>query len=171
MCAFFFFVVGLEIKREMLVGELSSTRKAALPIAAAAGGMAVPALIYVLFNAKGAGAEGWGIPMATDIAFAIGVMALLGKRVPLSLKVFVTALAIVDDLGAVLVIAIFYTGSIHYAALAVAALMLLIMLVLNWLGVRAAGVYLVFGIAMWPAFLASGRSRQRQISTASAAGK
>ncbi|WP_455383252.1 Na+/H+ antiporter NhaA [Salinispira pacifica] len=152
----FFFVVGLEIKREMLVGELSSAKRAALPIAAAAGGMAVPALIYVLFNSSGAAAGGWGIPMATDIAFAIGVMALLGKRVPLSLKVFVTALAIVDDLGAVLVIAIFYTGSINYVALAAAALMLLIMLVLNWLGVRAAGVYLVFGIGMWLALLDSG---------------
>ncbi len=152
----FFFVVGLEIKREILVGELSSAKRAALPIAAAAGGMAVPALIYFIFNPTGPAAEGWGIPMATDIAFAVGVMALLGKRVPMSLKVFVTALAIVDDLGAVVVIAVFYTSAINYVALLLAALFLLAMLALNLLGVRAPGVYLVVGIAMWLALLNSG---------------
>lgn len=103
----FFFVVGLEIKREMLVGELSSAKKAALPIAAALGGMIFPALIYTIFNLGSEGSSGWGIPMATDIAFVVGILALLGNRVPLALKIFILALAIVDDLGAVLVIAIF----------------------------------------------------------------
>ncbi len=152
----FFFVVGLEIKREMLVGELSSPRQAALPIAAALGGMVVPALIYTIFNGRGAGSEGWGIPMATDIAFAVGIMAVLGRRAPLSLKIFITALAIVDDLGAVLVIALFYTGQINLTALFIAAFLLLVMFALNRLGVRHAGVYLVVGIGLWLALYYSG---------------
>ncbi len=118
----FFFVVGLEIKREVQVGELSTLRKAALPIAAALGGMVIPAFIYAGFNIGEASISGWGVPMATDIAFAIGIMALLGKKAPLSLKVFLTALAIVDDIGAVLVIAIFYSSdiSIFYLLLGLA---------------------------------------------------
>ena len=120
----FFFLVGLEIKREVLVGELASLRRAALPIAGAIGGMAVPALIYVAFNFGRESIDGWAIPMATDIAFALGALALLGKRAPLGLRVFLAALAIVDDLGAVLVIALFYTSSISWAALGLGLLVL-----------------------------------------------
>ena len=120
LMAVFFFVVGLEIKREVLRGELAAPRKAALPVAAALGGMIVPALIYLAFNAGATGADGWGIPMATDIAFAVGVLALLGHRAPLALKVFLLALAIADDLGAIAVIAVFYTDDLDLAWLAFA---------------------------------------------------
>ena len=121
----FFFLVGLEIKREVLVGQLSDIKQAVLPIIAAIGGMAVPALFYAALNTEGIGARGWGIPMATDIAFSIGVLILLGNRVPRSLLTFLVALAIVDDLGAVAVIAIFYTGNIVWGALGIAALLVL----------------------------------------------
>ncbi len=123
----FLFVAGLQIKREVLVGELASVRQAALPIVAAIGGVIVPALLYSVLNAGGAGAPGWGgVPMATDIAFALGVMALLGSRVPLGLKIFLTALAIVDDIAAVLVIAVFYTEQVSWAALGLAGVCLLV---------------------------------------------
>jgi Na+:H+ antiporter, NhaA family len=152
----FFFVVGLEIKREMMVGELASFRQAALPIVAAAGGVIVPAAIYLALNAGSDGAPGWGIPMATDIAFALGVMALLGNRVPLGLKVFLTALAIVDDIAAVLVIAVFYTAEISSSALAAAGLCLGVLFLLNRLGARQPLTYALGGGALWLAVLASG---------------
>ncbi len=156
LMAVFFLLVGLEIKRELLVGELSSPRHAALPIAAAIGGMVVPATLYALTNLGGEGAAGWGIPMATDIAFALGVLTLLGSRVPTSLKVFLTALAIVDDMGAVLVIALFYTSSISLGALALAGGTLLVLVALNRLGVRALFPYLLAGLVLWGALLSSG---------------
>jgi NhaA family Na+:H+ antiporter len=156
LMSLFFLLVGLEIKREMLVGELASLRKSALPIAAAIGGMVVPALLYVAVNATGPGARGWGIPMATDIAFALGVVALLGPRVPVALRVFLAAVAIVDDIGAVLVIAIFYSTSIQLAGLAAAAALMVALLLLNRAGVQHAAPYLLLGIALWIAVLQSG---------------
>ncbi|MDQ3701895.1 MAG: Na+/H+ antiporter NhaA [Chloroflexota bacterium] len=156
LMAIFFFVVGLEIKREVLVGELASLRRAALPIAAAVGGMVAPAGIYALVNPAGPGAAGWGVPMATDIAFALGVLALLGRRVPLALKVFLTALAVIDDIGAVLVIALFYTPSVSWASLAAAASFLAVLVAANRLGVRGLLVYGVLGLGLWLAVLLSG---------------
>jgi Na+:H+ antiporter, NhaA family len=152
----FFFVVGLEIKRELLVGELSSIKKASLPIAAAIGGMIFPALIYFIFNAGKESVSGWGIPMATDIAFVVGILALLGKRVPLALKIFILALAIVDDIGAVLVIAIFYTSEISFISLAIAGGLILLLIIMNKLAVRNLLIYTIVGIALWLAFLKSG---------------
>ena len=156
LMAVFFFLVGLEIKREVLVGELASVRKAALPVAAALGGMVVPALLYLAFNAGGPTTRGWGIPMATDIAFALGVLALLGDRFPPALRVFLSALAIADDLGAVLVIALFYTASVSWSALAAAAALLLLSLLANAVGVRTAWAYALIGLALWVAVLLSG---------------
>jgi NhaA family Na+:H+ antiporter len=155
LMAVFFFVVGLEIKRELLIGELASPKQAALPIAAALGGMIVPAIIYLAVNA-GAATRGWGIPMATDIAFALGVMALLGRRVPVGLKVFLTALAIVDDIGAVLVIALFYTAEIYWPSLAIGGGFFLALGLANIFGVRRPLVYALLGIGLWVAFLKSG---------------
>ena len=156
LMAVFFLLVGLEIKRELLVGELSSIRQATLPLAAAVGGMLVPAVLYWMLNMGGEGARGWGIPMATDIAFALGVLTLLGPRVPVGLKVFLTALAIVDDMGAVLVIALFYTSTISWGAIGLAAVAMVILLTMNRLGVRQILPYLLAGIALWAALLTSG---------------
>ncbi len=153
----FFFVVGLELKREIVAGELSNPRKALLPIGAALGGMLVPAIIYFAFNPAGEANNGWGIPMATDIAFALGVLHLLGKRIPLSLKIFLTALAIVDDLGAVLVIAFFYTSDISVVSLLAGLVFVLVMFIGNKMGVRNILFYALVGIAgVWIAFLLSG---------------
>jgi NhaA family Na+:H+ antiporter len=152
----FFLIVGLEIKREMLDGELSSPRQAALPIAGALGGMLAPALLFALFNHGTPTAGGWGIPMATDIAFALAVLQLLGARVPLGLKVFLTALAIVDDLGAVLVIAGFYTKELHLPFLYLALGTWGIMLLFNWLRVRSLWAYLPLGVVLWYFMLESG---------------
>jgi NhaA family Na+:H+ antiporter len=152
----FFFVVGLEIKRELTTGELANLKRAAMPIAAALGGMLTPALFYLVFNAGGPGASGWGIPVATDIAFTLGVLTLLGHRVPFSLKVFFTALAIADDLGAVLVIAVFYTAEIHWASLVVGALFLIALIGLNRARVYASLPYALLGIGLWLSFLESG---------------
>ena len=156
LMAIFFFVVGLEIKREFTVGELRTPNRAMLPIAAAIGGMLVPAAIYAFFNADGVGSSGWGIPMATDIAFAVGILALVGRRVPSSLKVFLVAVAIVDDLGAVLVIAIFYTSEIDVLALVAAALLWAGMWTLWFANVRLGLAYLLLAIPMWFALQQSG---------------
>jgi NhaA family Na+:H+ antiporter len=152
----FFFVVGLEIKRELLAGHLSSTRRAILPVAAAVGGMVCPAFIYALVNAGGSGARGWGIPMATDIAFALGILALLGGRVAMGLKVFLTALAIADDLGAVLVIAFFYTAEIRWLFLGGAFGCLLLLGAAIRTELRHPLIHLMFGVGVWLSVLASG---------------
>ncbi|GAA3972078.1 Na+/H+ antiporter NhaA [Pedobacter ginsengiterrae] len=149
LMAIFFLLVGLEIKRELVEGELSSVKSAALPVIAALGGMLVPALIYFLFNVGTETVSGWGIPMATDIAFALAIIAMLGKNVPTSLKIFLAALAIVDDLGAILVIAIFYTSQIHFEYLAMAAGILALLALLNYFGVKNLIFYLIPGVFLW----------------------
>lgn len=152
----FFFLVGLEIKREVLVGELSDLRAAMLPVLAAVGGVTAPAIIYTIFNFGRAGAVGWAVPMATDIAFALGILTLLGSRIPFGLKVFLTAVAIVDDLIAVLVIALFYAGGINLPALGAGLAVLALAFLANILGVRTILVYAVAGVLVWLAFLQSG---------------
>ena len=156
LMALFFFVVGLELKREILVGELAVLRQAALPIVAAIGGMVVPALIYFVINPEGDALRGWGIPMATDIAFAIGALVLLASRVPKALITFLVALAIVDDLGAVVVIALFYTDQLMIDALLMGAVIFSILIVLNLAGIRQPLPYFLFGALLWFCLLKSG---------------
>ena len=158
LMALFFFIIGLEIKREVLAGELSTIKKAGLPIVAAVGGMLIPAIAYVIITLNTPQyLSGWGIPMATDIAFALGLMAMLGKRVPVSLKIFLTALAIADDLGAIMVIAVFYTEAINIMELVNATFFLGVLFAANRLGVRSAIFYAVVGgIGVWTSFLFSG---------------
>lgn len=156
LMALFFLLVGLEIKREIRGGELSDLRVAALPVLAAVGGMAAPALIYVAINAGGAGLKGWGIPMATDIAFALGIMQLLGRRVPTGLRVFLTALAIADDLGAVVIIALFYSHGFHWISLALVGLFWLAALAYGRTGGHRLMIYAVLGLGMWYCMLRSG---------------
>ena len=152
----FFFVVGLEIKREVVIGQLSRRELAILPACAAFGGIIVPAAIYSVFNMGGPGASGWAIPMATDIAFALGILALFGKKVPIGLKVFLTALAIVDDLAAVIVIAVFYTAQIMWLGLAVAAIFLFLIHVAVRMKVRRTGIYIILCVGVWIGVLVSG---------------
>jgi NhaA family Na+:H+ antiporter len=156
LMAVFFFLVGLEIKREMLAGELASIRQAALPLAGALGGMVVPALLYASLNAGSPGEPGWGVPMATDIAFALGVLALLGDRIPVGVRVFLAALAIVDDIGAVLVIAVFYSGGIAWNPLLFAGALVLLAIGANIAGVRRPWAYAIIGLLLWGAVLSSG---------------
>ena len=154
--ALFFFVVGLEIKRELVSGELRDRRAAALPAAAALGGMVVPALVYLAFNAGGGGSRGWGIPMATDIAFAVGVLAVVGRGLPSGLKLFLLTLAIVDDIGAIFVIAAFYTDAVSFTALGIAAGLLVSVVILRRLRPGMSFPHVILGIAVWVAISESG---------------
>jgi Na+:H+ antiporter, NhaA family len=156
LMALFFLVVGLELKRELVDGELRSWRRAALPVVAAAGGMLLPAAIYAAFNASGPGAAGWGVPMATDIAFALGVLAMAGSRVPGVLKLFLLALAVVDDLGSILVVAAFYSGDLRLPALAAAAGLVALVLGLRRLRIAWGPVYVAAGVGLWLALHAAG---------------
>ena len=156
LMALFFFVIGLEVKREILIGELSNLRQAILPIGAALGGMVVPAAFYLVFNNSGPAINGWGIPMATDIAFAVGIVALLGSRVPKPLVAMLLALAIVDDIGAILVIALFYTDAIHMGALIFSGVCFVLLIGTNLVGIRSPLPYAVIGTIFWLAMLKSG---------------
>jgi NhaA family Na+:H+ antiporter len=157
LMAIFFFLVGLEIKRELIEGELSSPRQAALPAVAAVGGMALPALVYILFNSGTPEAlDGWAIPAATDIAFAMGVISLLGNRVPESLKIFLLALAIIDDLGAIIIIAMFYTADLSLLALGLASIGVAVLIVMNRLKVQSLAAYVLVGVYVWACVLESG---------------
>lgn len=152
----FFFLIGLEVKEQILVGELSTVRQALLPVGAALGGMLVPATIYMLLNVAGLGSSGWGVPMSTDIAFALGILALLGRRVPLSLKIFLATLAIADDIGAILVITLFYTGHLNITGLLIAVLFWLILYLLGRWGIYNPLVFFTLSILIWLGFFASG---------------
>ncbi len=157
LMAVFFFLIGLEVKREVLEGHLSSASKVVLPIIAAIGGMIVPALIYIAFNGKDSFAlNGWAIPTATDIAFALGILSLLGSRVPVSLKIFLMALAIIDDLGAIVIIALFYTSELSTLSITVAGISLVILFIINRLNVVKRGAYILVGIVLWVSVLKSG---------------
>ncbi|WP_285058405.1 Na+/H+ antiporter NhaA [Pedobacter ginsengisoli] len=156
LMAIFFFVIGLELKREFMDGELSSFRKALLPMSAALGGMLVPALIYFSINHGTEADHGWGIPMATDIAFALALLSMAGKHIPSSVKVFLSALAVADDLGAVLVIAFFYTSGVNFTALGIGGIFLAVLIIGNRMGIRGSLFYLFIGIAVWMGFLLSG---------------
>ncbi|RVT98423.1 Na+/H+ antiporter NhaA [Mucilaginibacter limnophilus] len=156
LMAIFFFVIGLELKREFIAGELSSVKRAALPMAAALGGMLVPAAIYSLVNYGKEGAHGWGIPMATDIAFALALLSMAGKQIPTSVKVFLSALAVADDLGAVLVIAMFYSAQLQFTPLMIGGIFLLVLVIGNAIGVRHTAFYLIIGFGVWIGFLLSG---------------
>lgn len=157
LMAIFFLVVGLEVKRELMQGSLAGRDKAVFPAIAALGGMLAPALIYLMFNgADEVTRQGWAIPAATDIAFALGVMALLGNRVPTSLKVFLLALAIIDDLGVIVIIALFYTHEVSMAALGVAAAAVAVLAFMNWRGVGKTSLYMIVGLVLWVAILKSG---------------
>jgi Na+:H+ antiporter, NhaA family len=156
LMALFFFVVGLEIKRELVVGELRSPRNAALPAVTALGGMVLPALVFLVLNGGGPGERGWGIPMATDIAFAVGVLALFGSRVPSGLKVLLLSVAMVDDIGAIIVIAVFYAGGLAWAPLAIAVVLLAVIAVLHRVGVVWWPVHVLLGLGVWLATYASG---------------
>lgn len=156
LMAVFFLLIGLEIEREIYTGELSSPKKSSLPLIAALGGMVVPAAFFMVFNFGQPTQRGFGIPMATDIAFALGILSLLGKRIPLALKIFLTALAIIDDLGAILIIAIFYTSDLHFGYLLGSLSVFTLLLILNRMNVLKLYVYLLFGLVMWYCMLKSG---------------
>jgi NhaA family Na+:H+ antiporter len=156
LMAIFFFLIGLEIKREILLGELNSVKKASLPVFAAIGGMLVPLLFYIILNNNSETANGWGIPMATDIAFTLAILRLLGNKVPLSLKIFLTAFAIIDDIGAVMVIALFYSGDIAWNLLFYAAILLAVLYLLSYLKIHSKFLLLIFGAIVWFLFLKSG---------------
>lgn len=156
LMAIFFLLVGMEIKREVLEGELSSIRKSTLPILAAVGGMLFPALLYFIWNTNSGAAQGWGVPMATDIAFSLGILSLLGRRVPLSLKILLTALAIIDDLGAIIAIAVFYTDNIDWWYLGLGGFIFLLLLLLNRFRIKTLPVYYLLGIGLWYCLFNSG---------------
>ncbi|MGH3091583.1 MAG: Na+/H+ antiporter NhaA, partial [Gaiellaceae bacterium] len=156
LMAVFFYVVGLEVKHEIFHGELSDRRRAALPVFAALGGMALPALLFIGLNTGGEGIRGWGIPVATDTAFALGVLAFLGRRIPAELRVFLLALAVVDDIAALAIVAIFYTESLSFAALGYAFLLVGVIVAMNRIGVHKISLYMIVGVVFWLAVLESG---------------